>query len=96
MLALGCFYFWQELLEKVEIYYSFISIETLVKIFLMESGRNGGFRHETPKVIARFFSPMVETPLNIKIAVYFKRIQIDVFSAENVSLYAVIRHIFQR
>ncbi len=36
---------------------------------------------------------MVETPLNIKIqrgnAVYFKRIKIDVFSAENVSLYSV-------
>ncbi len=35
----------------------------------------------------------METPLNIKIqwgnAVYFKRIKIDVFSAENISLYAV-------
>jgi hypothetical protein len=42
-----------------------------------------------------FFLPTVETPLNIKIqrgnAVYFKRIKIDVFSAENISLYTVYR-----
>ena len=45
-----------------------------------------------------FFSLTVETPLNIKIqwgnAVYFKCIKIDVFSAENISLYAKFCHIF--
>jgi hypothetical protein len=69
-----------------------------MKKISVESGRNGRFRHETPKVIARFFSPTVETPLNIKIqqsnAVYFKHVKIDVFSAENVSLYAVFHCIF--
>jgi hypothetical protein len=71
-----------------------------VKKFSVESGGNERFHHEMAKVIARFFSPTVETPLNIKIqrgnAVYLKRVKIDVFSAENVSLYAVFCHIFQR
>jgi hypothetical protein len=65
----------------------------------MKSGGNEHFRHETPKVIANFFSPMVETPLNINIqsgnTVYFKQVKIDVFSAENISLYALFHRIFQ-
>ncbi len=56
---------------------------TLVKNILVELGGYGRFRHEKPKVIGHFFSPTVETPLNIKIqqgnATYFKRIKIDVF-----------------
>jgi hypothetical protein len=47
-----------------------------------------------PKVIAHFFSLTVETPLKIKIqqgnAVYYKRVKVDVFSAENISLYAAL------
>ncbi len=39
------------------------------------------------KIDSALFSPTVETPLNIKIqqgnAVYFQRIKIDVFRAEN-------------
>ncbi len=67
--------------------------QQLVKIFLVESGGNGRFRHETPKVILRILMRLKYTALPRWILMYFSypRKKID----ENISLYAVFRFIFQ-
>ncbi len=66
--------------------------------FSVESGRNSRFRHETSKVIPQISTRLKYTAFARWILMHFSypSKKIDVFSAENLSVYAVFRHIFQR
>ncbi len=75
-----------------------LSLLTLTKNFSVESGRNRRFRHETPKVVPQILRCLKYTafPRWILPCFSYPNKKIDVFSAENISLYTVFRHIFQR